>query len=116
MTTCARSPRSPRTTSCTRSRRSRRIPSRSPAGRSGGVAAGGRPPVPGRHPPGDRPPDGVAGFAYVTAWRERPAYAATGEDTVYLAPGNEGRGLGRALLTALLAEAERAGCARSWPS
>ncbi|MHA7135041.1 GNAT family N-acetyltransferase [Oerskovia turbata] len=54
-------------------------------------------------------PDDVAGFAYVGAWRERPAYAATGEDTIYLAPGQEGKGLGRALLTALLAEAEAAG-------
>ncbi|MFF2623935.1 GNAT family N-acetyltransferase [Oerskovia jenensis] len=54
-------------------------------------------------------PDDVAGFAYVGAWRERPAYAATGEDSIYLAPGSEGRGLGRALLTALLAEAEKAG-------
>ncbi|MFD6090855.1 GNAT family N-acetyltransferase [Oerskovia sp. NPDC060338] len=54
-------------------------------------------------------PDDVAGFAYVGAWRERPAYAATGEDTIYLAPGAEGQGLGRSLLTTLLDEAQRAG-------
>ena len=54
-------------------------------------------------------PDDVAGFAYVGAWRERPAYAATGEDTIYLAPGSEGRGLGRSLLTALLDAAAEAG-------
>ncbi|MBD7982623.1 GNAT family N-acetyltransferase [Oerskovia merdavium] len=54
-------------------------------------------------------PDDVAGFAYVGAWRERPAYAATGEDTIYLAPGSEGRGLGRALLSRLLDEAREAG-------
>jgi L-amino acid N-acyltransferase YncA len=45
----------------------------------------------------------------VGSWRERPAYAATGEDSIYLAPGREGRGLGRALLAALLTEAEAAG-------
>jgi L-amino acid N-acyltransferase YncA len=60
-------------------------------------------------PGGPGLPDVVAGFAYVGAWRERPAYAATGEDTIYLAPGREGQGLGRALLTALLAAAETAG-------
>lgn len=54
-------------------------------------------------------PDDVAGFAYVGSWRERPAYAATGEDTIYLAPGREGRGLGRSLLTALLDAAAQAG-------
>jgi L-amino acid N-acyltransferase YncA len=54
-------------------------------------------------------PDDVAGFAYVGAWRERPAYAATGEDTIYLAPGREGRGLGRALLSTLIDEARTAG-------
>jgi len=54
-------------------------------------------------------PDDVAGFAYVGAWRERPAYGATGEDSIYLAPGREGRGLGRTLLTALLAAAEGCG-------
>lgn len=54
-------------------------------------------------------PDDVVGFAYVGAWRERPAYASTGEDTIYLAPGREGRGLGRSLLAALLDAAAQAG-------
>lgn len=73
------------------------------------LSAAGRPflVVAAPHRPGL--PDDVAGFAYVGAWRERPAYAATGEDTIYLAPGAEGQGLGRALLTALLEEAQRAG-------
>jgi phosphinothricin acetyltransferase len=51
----------------------------------------------------------VIGFAYVCAWRDRPAYAATVEDTVYLAPGRAGRGTGRALLTEVLARAAAAG-------
>ena len=34
----------------------------------------------------------LVGFAYVSPWRARPAYAATVEDTVYLAPGRSGRG------------------------
>jgi phosphinothricin acetyltransferase len=55
----------------------------------------------------------LAGFAYVSPWRARPAYAATVEDTVYLAPGRSGRGTGRALLTAVLAEAARAGARQS---
>lgn len=51
----------------------------------------------------------VVGFAYVSPWRDRPAYAATVEDTVYLAPGRSGRGTGRALLTAVLHRAAAAG-------
>ncbi|SDY35177.1 phosphinothricin acetyltransferase [Modestobacter sp. DSM 44400] len=51
----------------------------------------------------------VIGFAYVSPWRVRPAYAATVEDTVYLAPGRSGRGAGRALLTAVLDRAAQAG-------
>lgn len=73
------------------------------------LRAAGRPFLVATVPGGAGLPDGVAGFAYVGAWRERPAYAATGEDTIYLAPGCEGRGLGRALLSALLVEAEKSG-------
>ena len=51
----------------------------------------------------------VIGFGYVGPWRTRPAYAATVEDTVYLAPGRSGRGTGRALLTAVLDRAAEAG-------
>ena len=57
--------------------------------------------------------DEVAGFAYASAWRARPAYAATVEDTVYLAPGRQGRGIGRALLTAVLDRAAAAGALQS---
>jgi L-amino acid N-acyltransferase YncA len=55
----------------------------------------------------------LVGFAYVSPWRARPAYAATVEDTIYLAPGRSGRGTGRALLTAVLGAAARAGAKQS---
>jgi L-amino acid N-acyltransferase YncA len=51
----------------------------------------------------------VAGYAYASPWRPKPAYRHTVEDTVYLAPGQTGRGLGRGLLGELLAAAGRAG-------
>jgi L-amino acid N-acyltransferase YncA len=51
----------------------------------------------------------VAGYAYATPWRPKPAYRHTVEDTVYVAPGATGRGLGRALLAELLARAGQAG-------
>lgn len=55
----------------------------------------------------------VIGFGYVSPWRDRPAYAATVEDTVYLAPGRSGRGTGRLLLSAVLAAAADAGAEQS---
>jgi phosphinothricin acetyltransferase len=51
----------------------------------------------------------IAGYAYAGPWRPKPAYRHTVEDSVYLAPGWTGRGLGRMLLTALLAHCARAG-------
>ena len=51
----------------------------------------------------------VRGYAYASPWRPRPAYRHTVEDTVYVSPGHTGRGLGRALLGALLAGCEQAG-------
>ena len=51
----------------------------------------------------------VAGYAYAVPWRPKPAYRYTVEDSVYLAPGWTGRGLGRLLLTALLAHCSRVG-------
>ena len=46
--------------------------------------------------------DGVAGYAYGTRWRERPAYSRTVETSVYLSAEFQGRGIGRALYRALL--------------
>jgi phosphinothricin acetyltransferase len=51
----------------------------------------------------------VAGYAYATSFRPRPAYAWTVEDSIYLDPSAAGRGLGRALLTRLIAECEAIG-------
>lgn len=46
----------------------------------------------------------VAGFAYAGQFREREGYAHCFEDSVYVAPGSERKGVGFMLLAALLAE------------
>ncbi|MGW7480370.1 N-acetyltransferase family protein [Nonomuraea muscovyensis] len=51
----------------------------------------------------------VAGFAYAGPYRPKPAYRHTVEDTLYLAPGATGRGLGRVLLGEVIDRAARAG-------
>ncbi|MEU6743002.1 GNAT family N-acetyltransferase [Streptosporangium sandarakinum] len=51
----------------------------------------------------------VAGYAYAAPWRPKPAYRHTVEDSIYLAPDHTGRGLGGALLGALVERSERAG-------
>ena len=50
----------------------------------------------------------LAGYAYAAFYRTRPAYRHTVEDSVYVAPDMHGRGIGRALLAALI-EAATAG-------
>lgn len=49
----------------------------------------------------------VLGYAYASAFRTRPAYRFIVEDSIYVAPEAKGRGVGRALLEALI-EAVRA--------
>ncbi|MEY9873949.1 L-amino acid N-acyltransferase YncA [Streptacidiphilus sp. MAP12-33] len=44
----------------------------------------------------------IAGYAYVSQYRPKAAYRHTGEDSIYLAPGRTGLGLGSALLDALV--------------
>jgi L-amino acid N-acyltransferase YncA len=44
----------------------------------------------------------IAGYAYVTPYRPRPAYAYTVENSVYLRTDMAGRGAGSALLSALI--------------
>jgi phosphinothricin acetyltransferase len=44
----------------------------------------------------------VAGYAYAGPWRRKAAYRATVEDSVFIAPGLTGRGIGRLLLADLL--------------
>ena len=51
----------------------------------------------------------VQGFAYAGPYRTRAAYRYTVEDTVYVAPGAERRGLGRALLSEIVARCAAAG-------
>jgi L-amino acid N-acyltransferase YncA len=51
----------------------------------------------------------VAGYAYASPWRPKSAYRHTVEDSVYLAPGQRGRGLGRLLLESLLTGCADAG-------
>ena len=48
----------------------------------------------------------VVGYASATAYRPRPAYRFTIEDSVYVAHGLDGRGIGNALLSALIARCE----------
>jgi L-amino acid N-acyltransferase YncA len=52
---------------------------------------------------------GVLGYAYAGPYRARPAYRFTVEDSVYIAPDAQGRGLGRLLLEALIDESEARG-------
>ena len=51
----------------------------------------------------------VIGYAYCTWFKPRPAYRFSAEDSIYLAPGVHGKGMGRALLAELAAQAERVG-------
>ncbi len=47
----------------------------------------------------------VRGFGSLSPWRDRPAYATTVEDSVYVHRDHQGRGVGSALLTELVATA-----------
>jgi phosphinothricin acetyltransferase len=51
----------------------------------------------------------VAGYAYASQFRDRPAYATTCEDSIYVAPQHIGHGIGTALLDALVSAAKSAG-------
>jgi len=51
----------------------------------------------------------ILGFAYCNWFKPRPAYRFSAEDSIYLAPDAHRRGLGRALLAELAAQAEVAG-------
>jgi L-amino acid N-acyltransferase YncA len=44
----------------------------------------------------------VVGYAYASAYRTRPAYRFTVEDSIYIGPEAQGRGVGRLLLKALI--------------
>ena len=51
----------------------------------------------------------VVGYAYATQFRDRPAYSSTCENSIYVAPGNMGQGIGTRLLSSLVEACERAG-------
>jgi phosphinothricin acetyltransferase len=51
----------------------------------------------------------VAGYAYAGAYRTRPAYRFSVENSVYIAPEMHRRGIGRVLLARLIAECETRG-------
>jgi L-amino acid N-acyltransferase YncA len=51
----------------------------------------------------------VVGWVALAPVSERCAYAGVAEDSIYVAPEAHGRGVGRALLTAVVASAERGG-------
>jgi L-amino acid N-acyltransferase YncA len=55
----------------------------------------------------------VLGFAYANWFKPRPAYRFSVEDSIYMAPQAVGKGLGKLLLTELLAQLERGGCRKA---
>jgi L-amino acid N-acyltransferase YncA len=57
--------------------------------------------------------EALLGYAYASAFRPRPAYRYTVETSVYLAPGAEGRGTGKALYGALIRTLEAQGFAQA---
>ena len=48
----------------------------------------------------------IVGYCYAAPYHARPAYRHTLEDSVYVAPGLSGRGVGGALLAELVARCE----------
>jgi L-amino acid N-acyltransferase YncA len=67
----------------------------------------------------------MVGYAYATEYRARAAYRYTVEDSVYIDDQFLGRGIGSALLSALIAGCQQAGCRQmiavigysaNWPS
>ena len=51
----------------------------------------------------------IVGYAYASPYRPRSAYRFSVEDSVYVAPGAAGRGIGRALLVRLIEICTRLG-------
>lgn len=51
----------------------------------------------------------ILGYCYAGPYRPRPAYSSTLEDSVYIAPGQGGKGVGTALLARAIEAAEAAG-------
>ena len=51
----------------------------------------------------------ILGYAYASQFRDRPAYRATCENSIYVAAGAHRRGVGRQLLMALIEAARASG-------
>lgn len=51
----------------------------------------------------------VKGYCYAHPWKTKPAYSKTLETTIYLSPDSRNRGIGTALMTALIDESRRRG-------
>jgi L-amino acid N-acyltransferase YncA len=51
----------------------------------------------------------LVGYAYAGPYRARPAYHWTVENSIYIAPQSQRRGIGRALLQRLIADAQDGG-------
>ena len=51
----------------------------------------------------------IAGYAYAGSYRPRPAYRFSVEDSIYVDPDAQRRGVGRVLLEHLIADCERRG-------
>jgi phosphinothricin acetyltransferase len=56
--------------------------------------------------------DAILGYAYASAFRARPAYRGTVENSVYVDRARHGAGIGRALMQALIARCAEAGFRR----
>ncbi len=54
-------------------------------------------------------PDGLLGYAYAGPFRPRRAYRFMVEDSIYVAPAAQGRGVGRLLLSALIEQCTELG-------
>ena len=53
--------------------------------------------------------DEIVGFGSLSPYKERPAYSTSVEDSVYVHRQHQGKGVGRALLGALVAAAQASG-------
>ncbi|MBN1782365.1 N-acetyltransferase [bacterium] len=51
--------------------------------------------------------NGITGYAYASAWKQRSAYRFAAECTIYLRPGAGGRGTGTRLYSRLFDELEK---------
>ncbi len=58
---------------------------------------------------GEDRPGSILGYAYAGPYRPRSAYRFSVEDSIYLRPDRQGRGLGRLLLARLITEATALG-------